>query len=57
MKDYSNSFLMDPKIDFAFKQIFAGNQRESKIVLMDLINVILDKKGLFTTGQSYMESR
>jgi len=25
--------LMDPKIDFAFKQIFAGNSRESKTVL------------------------
>jgi predicted transposase/invertase (TIGR01784 family) len=35
--------LMDPKIDFAFKQIFAGKSRESKIVLMALLNAILDR--------------
>ena len=35
--------LMDPKIDFAFKQIFAGNSRESKIVLIALLNAILDR--------------
>ncbi|MBZ4687963.1 MAG: Rpn family recombination-promoting nuclease/putative transposase [Clostridiales bacterium] len=37
-------FLMDPKIDFAFKQIFAGKQKESKIVLISLLNAILDRK-------------
>jgi len=36
-------FLMDPKIDFAFKQIFAGNNKESKIVLIALLNAILDR--------------
>jgi predicted transposase/invertase (TIGR01784 family) len=35
---------MDPKIDFAFKQIFAGKQKESKIVLISLLNAILDRK-------------
>jgi hypothetical protein len=35
--------LMDPKIDFAFKQIFAGKSRESKIVLIALLNAILDR--------------
>ena len=35
--------LMDPKIDFAFKQIFAVNSQESKTVLMALLNAILDR--------------
>jgi predicted transposase/invertase (TIGR01784 family) len=34
---------MDPKIDFAFKQIFAVNSQESKTVLMALLNAILDR--------------
>ena len=42
MKKYP---LMDPKVDFAFKQIFAGNTKESKIVLINLLNAILDLKG------------
>jgi len=33
--------LMDPKVDFAFKQIFAGNQVESKIVLLAFLNTVL----------------
>lgn len=44
MGKYKDTFLMDPKIDFAFKQIFAGNQKESKLVLIALLNAILDKK-------------
>lgn len=40
--------LMDPKIDFAFKQIFAGNSKESKVVLMALLNAILGPGGRCT---------
>ncbi|SMB88566.1 conserved hypothetical protein (putative transposase or invertase) [Desulfonispora thiosulfatigenes DSM 11270] len=41
MKKNKKYDLMDPKIDFAFKQIFAGKFKESKIVLIDLLNSIL----------------
>ncbi len=37
--------LMDPKVDFAFKQIFAGKADESRIVLIDLLNTILALQG------------
>lgn len=59
--------LMDPKIDFAFKQIFAGNNKESKMILIDLLNAILGLKGkekiekiLYLnpyTGKKYKESK
>ncbi len=37
--------LMDPKVDFAFKQIFAGNTKESKLALIHLLNAILGLQG------------
>ncbi len=36
--------LMKPIVDFVFKQIFASDKKESRIVLMDLLNAILGLK-------------
>ncbi|MDD2402757.1 MAG: Rpn family recombination-promoting nuclease/putative transposase [Clostridia bacterium] len=36
--------LMSPVVDFVFKQIFAGAYKESKTLLMDLLNAILGLK-------------
>ena len=36
--------LMSPIVDFVFKQIFAGAYKESKILLIDLLNAILGLK-------------
>ena len=36
--------LMRPIIDFTFKKIFAGNGNESKIILMNFLNAVLDLK-------------
>lgn len=35
-------FRMDPSNDFAFKQLFGGNNRNSTLLLIDLLNSILD---------------
>ena len=46
--------LMDPKIDFAFKQLFAGKGKESKILLIDLLNSILNDKNDKITDIIYL---
>ncbi|MDD2620897.1 MAG: Rpn family recombination-promoting nuclease/putative transposase [Syntrophomonadaceae bacterium] len=34
--------LMDPKVDFAFKQIFAGKKKENRVVLIEFLNTVLE---------------
>ena len=46
--------LMDPKIDFAFKQLFAGKGKESKILLLDLLNSIFNDKNDKITDIIYL---
>lgn len=40
-----NSELMKPIVDFAFKALFGSEKKESKIILIDLLNKILALKG------------
>ncbi|HHV17319.1 MAG TPA: Rpn family recombination-promoting nuclease/putative transposase [Thermoanaerobacterales bacterium] len=46
--------LMDPKIDFAFKQLFAGKGKESKILLVDLLNSIFNSNNDEITDIIYL---
>ena len=45
---------MDPKIDFAFKQLFAGKGKESKILLVDLLNSIFNSNNDEITDIIYL---